>query len=143
MNSQKLGRLFLWFGLGCGEFSGIAAAQSTFGSIVGTVVDASGSAIAGAAVDSARRGPLRQLRSGDPSRARHDRCRFGARQDLPNPRAFPPPLEASFTNALNHVNYAPPATNINNPATFGVLESVLPQGAGGNRVGQAALRLDF
>jgi Carboxypeptidase regulatory-like domain len=52
-------------------------------------------------------------------------------------------LEGSFTNALNRVNYAPPATNISNPSTFGVLQSVLPQGAGGNRVGQAALRLDF
>jgi len=52
-------------------------------------------------------------------------------------------FEASFTNALNHVNYAPPATNISNPSTFGILQAVLPQGAGGNRVGQAALRLDF
>ena len=52
-------------------------------------------------------------------------------------------FEASFTNVLNHVNYAPPATNVSNPSTFGVLQSVLPQGSGGNRVGQAALRLDF
>jgi hypothetical protein len=52
-------------------------------------------------------------------------------------------LEASFTNVLNHANYAPPATNVGNPSTFGVLQSVLPQGSGGNRVGQAALRLDF
>jgi hypothetical protein len=52
-------------------------------------------------------------------------------------------FEVSFTNILNHTNYAPPATNISNPGTFGVLQSVLPQGAGGNRTGQAALRLDF
>lgn len=52
-------------------------------------------------------------------------------------------FEASFTNALNHVNFARPATNVSNPSTFGVLQSVLPQGSGGNRVGQAALRLDF
>jgi hypothetical protein len=52
-------------------------------------------------------------------------------------------FEASFTNALNHVNYAPPAANISNPSTFGVLQSALPQGSGGNRVGQASLRLDF
>ena len=52
-------------------------------------------------------------------------------------------FESSFTNALNHVNFAPPATNVSNPSTFGVLQSVLPQGSGGNRVGQAALRLDF
>lgn len=40
-------------------------------------------------------------------------------------------FEASFTNALNRVNYAPPATDVSNPSTFGVLESALPQGAGG------------
>lgn len=32
-------------------------------------------------------------------------------------------LGASFTNALNHSNYAPPATNIGSPSTFGVLRS--------------------
>lgn len=52
-------------------------------------------------------------------------------------------FEASFTNVLNHTNYAPPATNISNPSNFGILESALPQGAGGNRTGQFALRLDF
>jgi len=52
-------------------------------------------------------------------------------------------FEASFTNVLNHTNYAPPATNVSNPSTFGVLESALPQGSGGNRTGQLALRLDF
>jgi Carboxypeptidase regulatory-like domain len=52
-------------------------------------------------------------------------------------------FEATFTNAFNRLNFAPPQTNISNPATFGVLQSVLPQGAGGNRTGQLALRLDF
>ena len=52
-------------------------------------------------------------------------------------------FEASFTNVLNHTNFAPPATNISNTNTFGVLQSALPQGAGGNRTGQLALRLDF
>ena len=52
-------------------------------------------------------------------------------------------FEASFTNLLNHSNFAPPALNISNPGTFGVLTSVLPQGSGGNRTGQLALRLDF
>jgi Carboxypeptidase regulatory-like domain len=52
-------------------------------------------------------------------------------------------LESSFTNAINRLNYAPPAANISNPSTFGVLEAVLPQGSGGNRVGQVSLRLDF
>ena len=52
-------------------------------------------------------------------------------------------FEASFTNVLNHTNYAPPATNVSNASTFGVLQSALPQGSGGNRTGQVALRLDF
>ncbi len=52
-------------------------------------------------------------------------------------------FEISFTNVLNHPNFAPPATDSTNVSTFGVLQSVLPQGSGGNRTGQAALRLDF
>ncbi len=48
----------------------------------------------------------------------------------------------TFTNVLNHTNFAPPAMNIASPS-FGVLESALPQGSGGNRTGQLALRLDF
>jgi hypothetical protein len=51
-------------------------------------------------------------------------------------------FEATFTNILNHTNFAPPATNISSPA-FGVLQSALPQGSGGNRTGQVALRVDF
>ena len=52
-------------------------------------------------------------------------------------------FEASFTNVLNHTNYAPPALNFGEPGSFGVLESALPQGEGGNRTGQLAVRLDF
>jgi hypothetical protein len=52
-------------------------------------------------------------------------------------------FEATFTNVLNRSNFAPPATNISNTTTFGALTSVLPQGLGGNRTGQLALRLDF
>jgi hypothetical protein len=52
-------------------------------------------------------------------------------------------LEATFTNVLNRTNFAPPALNISNPSTFGVLDATLPQGLGGNRTGQLALRLDF
>jgi hypothetical protein len=52
-------------------------------------------------------------------------------------------FEASFTNVLNHTNFAPPAMNIGNPSSFGVLQAALPQGSGGNRTGQLALRLDF
>jgi len=52
-------------------------------------------------------------------------------------------FEATFTNALNHTNFASPALNIGNPSSFGVLQTALPQGSGGNRTGQMALRLDF
>jgi len=52
-------------------------------------------------------------------------------------------FEATFTNVLNHTNFAPPALNISNPSTFGVLDATLPQGLGGNRTGQLALRFDF
>lgn len=52
-------------------------------------------------------------------------------------------FEATFTNVINHSNFAPPATNISNTTTFGALTSVLPQSLGGNRTGQVALRLDF
>jgi len=52
-------------------------------------------------------------------------------------------FEATFTNVLNHTNFAPPATNVGNPASFGTLQAALPQGNGGNRTGQLALRLDF
>jgi len=50
-------------------------------------------------------------------------------------------FEATFTNTVNRLNFAPPQTNVNNPQ-FGALTSVLPQGAGGNRTGQLAPRLD-
>ncbi len=52
-------------------------------------------------------------------------------------------FEATFTNALNHTNSAPPATNVSNPSTFGVLQSAQTAEYGGNRTGQLALRLDF
>jgi hypothetical protein len=52
-------------------------------------------------------------------------------------------FEATFTNVLNHTNFAPPALNVGNPSTFGVLQAALPQGSGGNRTGQLALRVDF
>jgi len=52
-------------------------------------------------------------------------------------------FEATFTNALNHTNFAPPATNVSSPSTFGVLQSAQTAENGGNRTGQVALRLDF
>ncbi|MBV8845117.1 MAG: carboxypeptidase regulatory-like domain-containing protein [Bryobacterales bacterium] len=52
-------------------------------------------------------------------------------------------FESTFTNVLNHTNFAPPASNISNPSTFGALQSTQAAGQGGNRVGQLALRMDF
>ena len=52
-------------------------------------------------------------------------------------------FEATFTNALNHTNFAPPASDVSSPATFGVLQSAQTAGQGGNRTGQLALRMDF
>ena len=52
-------------------------------------------------------------------------------------------FEATFTNVLNHTNFAPPALNISNASTFGVLTATLPQGLGGNRTGQLSVRLNF
>jgi Carboxypeptidase regulatory-like domain len=52
-------------------------------------------------------------------------------------------FEATFTNIPNHTNYAPPALNIGSPSSFGQLSSALPQGEGGNRTGQLAVRVDF
>jgi hypothetical protein len=52
-------------------------------------------------------------------------------------------FEATFTNLLNHPNFAPPATNISSPSTFGILTSVQTAENGGNRTGQLSLRLDF
>ncbi len=52
-------------------------------------------------------------------------------------------FEATFTNALNHTNFAPPATDISSASTFGVLQSAQTAGQGGNRTGQLALRMDF
>jgi hypothetical protein len=52
-------------------------------------------------------------------------------------------FEATFTNVLNHTNFAPPATNVSNPSTFGVLQSAQTAENAGNRTGQLALRIDF
>ena len=52
-------------------------------------------------------------------------------------------FEATFTNVLNHTNFAPPATNYSSPSTFGVLDAAQTAENAGNRTGQLALRLDF
>jgi len=52
-------------------------------------------------------------------------------------------FESTFTNVLNHTNFAPPATQIDNTATFGVLSAPQTAENAGNRTGQLALRFDF
>jgi hypothetical protein len=52
-------------------------------------------------------------------------------------------FEATFTNAINHTNFAPPATDISSPASFGALTTAESAESAGNRTGQLALRLDF
>jgi Carboxypeptidase regulatory-like domain len=52
-------------------------------------------------------------------------------------------FEATFTNIINHTNFAPPALNFGEPSSFGVLNTALPQGQGGNRTGQLAVRMEF
>jgi hypothetical protein len=52
-------------------------------------------------------------------------------------------FESTFTNVLNHTNFAPPATQIDNTSTFGQLTAATTAENAGNRTGQLALRLDF
>jgi hypothetical protein len=52
-------------------------------------------------------------------------------------------FESTFTNVLNHTNYAPPAVDISNAQTFGALQSNQTSANAGPRTGQLALRLDF
>ena len=52
-------------------------------------------------------------------------------------------FESTFTNVLNHTNFAPPAVDISNPQTFGALQSNQSSANAGPRTGQVALRLDF
>jgi hypothetical protein len=51
-------------------------------------------------------------------------------------------FETTFTNILNHTNFAPPATAIDN-SQFGALTAPQTAENAGNRTGQAALRIDF
>jgi hypothetical protein len=53
-------------------------------------------------------------------------------------------IEGSFTNVLNHTNYADPNTDLTNSA-FGVITQAIPntQEFGGNRTGQVGVRIEF
>jgi hypothetical protein len=52
-------------------------------------------------------------------------------------------FESTFTNLPNHLNYAPPSTDVSSPSTFGKLTSVQISENAGNRTGQLALRIEF
>jgi hypothetical protein len=60
-------------------------------------------------------------------------------------------FESTFTNVLNHTNFAPPsslqvipgANGLNTNQAFGALSSAQTAENAGNRTGQVALRLDF
>jgi hypothetical protein len=52
-------------------------------------------------------------------------------------------FEATFTNVLNHTNFASPSTDISNPSSFGALTTAESAESAGYRTGQLALRLDF
>ena len=52
-------------------------------------------------------------------------------------------FEATFTNVLNHTNFAPPALNVGNPSASASCKPHCPKAQGGNRTGQLALRVDF
>jgi len=52
-------------------------------------------------------------------------------------------FESTFTNVLNHTNFAPPATQVDNASAFGVLSAPQTAENAGNRTGQLALRVDF
>ena len=52
-------------------------------------------------------------------------------------------FEATFTNMLNHPNFAIPARVLSTPSTFGLLTTVQTAENSGNRVGQLSLRLQF
>ena len=52
-------------------------------------------------------------------------------------------LEGTFSNILNHPNFAPPSRDVSSPSTFGVTQTVQSSENGGNRVGQLSLRIDF
>ncbi len=51
-------------------------------------------------------------------------------------------FEGTFTNLLNHPNFAPPPTNVT-ASSFGIVQSVQTAENSGNRTGQLSLRLDF
>jgi hypothetical protein len=68
---------------------------------------------------------------------------LGLAKTFPLTERFRMRFESTFTNVLNHTNFAPPATQIDVPATFGVLSAPQTAENAGNRTGQVALRFEF
>jgi hypothetical protein len=52
-------------------------------------------------------------------------------------------FESSFTNLPNHINLDDPRQNLTETGTFGQVQGARTGDAGGNRVGQFALRIEF
>ena len=52
-------------------------------------------------------------------------------------------FEATFSNILNHPNFAAPPTDLSSTSTSGVTHTVQTTENDGNRVGQLSLRIDF
>jgi hypothetical protein len=52
-------------------------------------------------------------------------------------------FEGTFTNCLNHPNFAPTSVDFSSLSTFGQPTSVQTAENSGNRTGQLPLRLDF
>ena len=51
-------------------------------------------------------------------------------------------FEGTFTNLLNHPNFAAPPTNVTS-SSFGIVQNVQSAENSGNRTGQLSLRLEF
>ena len=68
---------------------------------------------------------------------------LGLAKNLPITERLNLRFESTFTNVLNHTNFAAPATQIDNTATFGQLAAPTVAENAENRTGQVALRLEF
>jgi hypothetical protein len=68
---------------------------------------------------------------------------LGLSKTFPIFRSLHGRFESTFTNVLNHTNFAPPATQVDNTSTFGQLTAATTAENAGNRTGQVALRVDF
>jgi hypothetical protein len=52
-------------------------------------------------------------------------------------------FEATFSNILNHPNFAAPPTDVSSTSSFGVTQTVQTAKNGCNREGPLSLRIDF